>query len=56
MFLNVVETQRENFDDYIKEDFRPIFFFIVILSHKGTINFFTRKGYDYFVFHFRLQF
>ena len=28
MLLNVVETQRENLDDYIKEDFRPIFFFV----------------------------
>ena len=28
MFLNVVEAQRENFDDYIKEDFRPVFLFV----------------------------
>ena len=28
VLLNVVEAQRENFDDYIKEDFRPIFFFV----------------------------
>ena len=27
---------------------------IIRLSHTDTINFFTRKGYDYFVFHFRL--
>ena len=27
VFLYVVETQRENLDDYLKEDFRPVFFF-----------------------------
>ena len=28
MFLYVVETQRKDFDDYLKEDFRPVFFFV----------------------------
>ena len=31
VLLNVVETQRENFDDYLKEDFHPIFFFVFSL-------------------------
>ena len=28
MFFYVVEAQRENLDDYLKEDFRPVFFFV----------------------------
>jgi len=28
VFLYVVETQRENLDDYLEKDFRPIFFFV----------------------------
>ena len=28
VLLDVVEAQRKDFDDYLKEDFRPIFFFV----------------------------
>jgi hypothetical protein len=27
VFLHMVETQREDLDDYLKQDFRPIFLF-----------------------------
>ena len=27
VLLHMVETQREDLDDYLKEDFHPIFFF-----------------------------
>jgi hypothetical protein len=35
VFLYVVETQRENLDDYLKEDFRPVFLFAILFHFRS---------------------
>ena len=35
MLLYVVETQRKDFDDYLKEDFHPVFFFVFSFHYRS---------------------
>ena len=40
MFLDVIEAKGDDFEDDLKEDFRPgLFFRFIFLCHKGAINF-----------------